>query len=338
MTTNIKQFNSTLTNAMSDATYLASGALSTGLQSGLASSQLHNKLFAQTSIVSTAIAQMLDQAAKFASDTSLIGFQSSLMTFFRPAQGCDVAYVNSTTVSISSGLYLSDDDTTLIPIGSPGAVNLSTSGYNGLDTGSRTASSGYYIFTIANPSGGVGSLASLSPTAPTLPSGYTKKRLVGYVFNNSANAIEPFDQRGTGLNRRIEYRNPDTANTNGIGIVRALVVDGASVNSGTWYTASLYPAIPKSSQGRWANLKVEYAGSNAATSNIANSLYMRAKSDTSSRKWVGQANVNTGGFSGETLMPVLIKSDVNGDVEYFATDTQGRPQIYIIVEGFELTI
>ena len=331
MTNNIKQFNSTLANAMSDATYLASGALSTGLQSGLASSQLHNKLFAQTSIVSTAIAQMLDQAAKFASDTSLIGFQSSLMTFFRPAQGCDVAYVNSTTVSISSGLYLSDDDTTLIPIGSPGAVNLATSGYNGLDTGSRTASSGYYIFTIANPSGGVGSLASLSPTAPTLPSGYTKKRLVGYVFNNSANAIEPFDQRGTGLNRQFIYRSSKT-------IINAVVIDGASFLSGVWYTANLSPSVPNAAQGRFAHLKIEYAGTQAGPSYDTTSLYIRAKGDTASAHWVGQALLNTVGASGESLIKDYHRTDVNGAIEYFSSSDHGHPQIYIIVEGFDLSI
>lgn len=58
--------------------------------------------------------------------------------------------------------------------------NMLASGLNGLDTGAvGVTSSWYYFYVISNGVAVPGCLASLSATAPTMPSGYTFKRRVG---------------------------------------------------------------------------------------------------------------------------------------------------------------
>ena len=58
-------------------------------------------------------------------------------------------------------------------------------GAGGLDAGSEAGSTWYFMFLIAKPDGTVDSLLSLSSTAPTMPSGYTFKALVGAIYNDS---------------------------------------------------------------------------------------------------------------------------------------------------------
>jgi hypothetical protein len=68
-------------------------------------------------------------------------------------------------------------------------INCATTGANGLDTGSLAADTWYYVWAIADTTNLVtAGLMSLSATAPTLPSGYTKKRLIGYRKTNSGGA------------------------------------------------------------------------------------------------------------------------------------------------------
>jgi hypothetical protein len=67
-----------------------------------------------------------------------------------------------------------------VQFGSSGSLvlNFGTTGANGLDTGSLTASTFYYLYLIGNGSV-IASLGSLSSSAPTLPSGYTYSCRVG---------------------------------------------------------------------------------------------------------------------------------------------------------------
>lgn len=74
-------------------------------------------------------------------------------------------------------------------------ANIGTSGVNGLDTGSEAPSTWYYYYVIYNGTT-VASLLSVSSSAPTLPTGYTFKALVGAVFNGSGSNFNNFHQRG----------------------------------------------------------------------------------------------------------------------------------------------
>jgi hypothetical protein len=72
-------------------------------------------------------------------------------------------------------------------------LNVSTSGANGLDTGT-IATGQYHYFVVYNPTTGtVAALASLSATAPTMPSGYTYKRRSGWIYYSGG--ITNFVQR-----------------------------------------------------------------------------------------------------------------------------------------------
>lgn len=64
-------------------------------------------------------------------------------------------------------------------------VNTSTTGANGLDTGSRASSTWYNLFLISNGSTTSG-LASLSATAPTLPSGYIYFMRIGAMLTDGS--------------------------------------------------------------------------------------------------------------------------------------------------------
>jgi hypothetical protein len=60
----------------------------------------------------------------------------------------------------------------------------------GLDTGVVAADSTYYLFVIHNTSSNTtDALFSLSRTAPSMPTGYTEKRLIGFVITNSFSNI-----------------------------------------------------------------------------------------------------------------------------------------------------
>lgn len=66
-------------------------------------------------------------------------------------------------------------------------VDCTTTGANGLDTGALAATTEYHIWAIYNPSTNTwAGLASLSPTAPTMPSGYTHKVRAGCMITGGA--------------------------------------------------------------------------------------------------------------------------------------------------------
>jgi len=67
----------------------------------------------------------------------------------------------------------------------------------GLDTGAKAASSGYFRWAIKNTAtSAVDVLYSLSATAPTMPTGYTKKRPIGWSKTDGSGNIIPTTQNG----------------------------------------------------------------------------------------------------------------------------------------------
>ncbi len=67
----------------------------------------------------------------------------------------------------------------------------------GIDTGAEAASTFYAVWLIKRPDTGVvDALFSTSFTAPTMPTNYTKKRLIGAIRNDAASAIVAFVQQG----------------------------------------------------------------------------------------------------------------------------------------------
>lgn len=74
-------------------------------------------------------------------------------------------------------------------------ATITTSGANGLDTGTEASSTWYHLWVIYNGTT-VASLMSLSSTAPTMPSGYTFKGYVGAIRNNGSSDLVAISQKG----------------------------------------------------------------------------------------------------------------------------------------------
>lgn len=89
-------------------------------------------------------------------------------------------------------------------------IDMAASGANGLDTGAEAASTWYYIWAIYNGATTVAGLLSASATAPTLPSGYTYKQLIGAVYNSSGSNFVAFSQRGN----KVMYSVPTVVKSN----------------------------------------------------------------------------------------------------------------------------
>lgn len=97
----------------------------------------------------------------------------------------------------------SDDDLMDIVTGTVLTADVTVSGANGLDTGAEAASTWYSVWVIADSTGAnaPATLLSTSTTSPTLPSGYDRKRRLGWVRNSSTSDFFDFLQRGESHNR-----------------------------------------------------------------------------------------------------------------------------------------
>jgi len=109
-------------------------------------------------------------------------------------KGLELSYSDAHTVQIAKGRIVDDSESCVIVVDSPITVDIETSGAGGLDTGSEASMTWYFIFLIKNPATGtVNGLLSTSVDNPTLPSGYTVKRRIGSVFNDSSSNFLPFN-------------------------------------------------------------------------------------------------------------------------------------------------
>jgi hypothetical protein len=94
-----------------------------------------------------------------------------------------VASTSSITVSAKAvGLFNPSNNLCYTTFSPSVTINTGTSGANGLDTGSMAQNTWYSVWLIYNPTTQtVAGLISLNATTPTLPSGYTYQRRVGWV-------------------------------------------------------------------------------------------------------------------------------------------------------------
>lgn len=111
----------------------------------------------------------------------------------------------NTVLDIAAGVCCSDDVTTMMKLTSAftkttGSWAVGT-GNGGLDTGTVTASTWYYVFVIERTdTGNVDILFSASATSPSMPASYTKKRRIGCFRTNASSNILAFVQYGDVFN------------------------------------------------------------------------------------------------------------------------------------------
>lgn len=126
-------------------------------------------------------------------------------------EGLRLEYVSASQVQINAGACAADDNSMLMQVDTPLSIDITVSGAGGLDEGEVEApNTWYYAFVIYNPGTETyAGLLSSSAGAPTLPAGYTVKRLVGTVRNNGGSNFFMFCQIGEGRCRRYCWRRID---------------------------------------------------------------------------------------------------------------------------------
>jgi hypothetical protein len=141
-----------------------------------------------------------------------IMLNSTLPSVAQPVQGefKNLVITNTTSATAASHVLVTADQV-LLWNASNGAINLQTisldinanaSGANGLDTGSFTANTWYYVWVIYNGvTATTAGLLSASATAPTMPSGFTYKARFGAIRAGAGPAFLNMMQKG----RRAQY-------------------------------------------------------------------------------------------------------------------------------------
>jgi hypothetical protein len=102
----------------------------------------------------------------------------------------------NTKIDVAKGVCADDSGALMLGFASPGSIDCTSVGVNALDSGALDTNKWYHAFAIGKPDGTSGLLASLSATAPTLPSGFMFKRRIGSFKTDGSAHIVPFSQKG----------------------------------------------------------------------------------------------------------------------------------------------
>ena len=104
---------------------------------------------------------------------------------------------NQTTIKITADKLTVYDTSNNFSVLSSVDVSpaITASGANGLDTGSEATSTWYYYYVIYDGSTTAG-LLSASSSSPTMPSGYTYKKFIGAIYNQSGGDLVELYQKG----------------------------------------------------------------------------------------------------------------------------------------------
>lgn len=115
-------------------------------------------------------------------------------------RGLGVVVTNDTTVNITANTLLLNSavGAAVRRAGFSETCVITTSGLNGLDSGSESSSTWYAVYAVYNPSTNVnGCLLSTSDTTPVLPAGFTFFNRFGWVRNNGSSNLYRTIQKGT---------------------------------------------------------------------------------------------------------------------------------------------
>ena len=179
--------------------------------------------------------------------------------------GLNVRCQSDIQVTIGTGWCRNDADDGNIQVDALLTADVTSSGANGLDTGSIAANTWYYVWAIWNPSTTTdASLLSLSSTAPTMPSGYTKKRRVGSVRSDGSSDFLHYETAsGTGKQRRIKYEEG------------LFALSGGSATSFT--DVSMATGVPPTTRCAWCGV--------SCYNLVSSSLFIRENGKTPTITW-----------------------------------------------------
>ena len=181
-------------------------------------------------------------------------------------------------------------------------ADIAVSGIGGLDTGSEAASTWYYVWLVSKPDGTNGLLLSLSSTAPTLPSEYAYKALIGSVYNNSSGDLIDFEQ-----NEKEISTVPQTA-----------ISSGAATSYTLVDLSTIIPPIAKNIRGTKQSVSVSGA--------FNGSVYISSTSDGKGEEFLKGYFQNTGYAIASSFSIGLVTAQ---SLYYHVGNTSNRADIYI---------
>lgn len=238
--------------------------------------------------------------------------------------GLNLSYISGTEVSISTGACIADTVDDQIINTSTITIDLNTSGVNGVDTGSVSSNNWYYVWVIKNPTNGlVRGLFSLSDTSPTMPSGYTKKRLLGAV-RYRVSTIKQFYQQTTGSSREFMWDD------------RSNILTGGQPSNGVWTDANISDLVPITSRSRWAFLNIGCRNAGTASSSTTYETRVRPKGSNGSGMAFSFVRSINGSVVGDSTLSAWIKTDSSGFIQYQRDNTFTRVDIDSL--GFRIEV
>lgn len=219
----------------------------------------------------------------------------------------------NTVLDIAAGMATSDDQTTMMVLGSNYTKNCNAAWAVGTGNGALStdvpsqilaATTWYYVFVIERTDTGVVDiLVSTSATSPTLPTPYTKKRRVGAIRTNGSSQINAFTQFGDeflwtnptlGTNLWQVSNATTTANVLNLFTVsiplgvKVVAIINAATNAGAAANLTVCSPDQTDTSSAWWNL-----GANAS---VQISGQYRVRSNTSSQ--IGVLGGTIGNYTG----------------------------------------
>lgn len=174
-------------------------------------------------------------------------------------------------------------------------------GNGGLDTGAVAINSSYHMHLIRKDTdGSVDVLYSLSPTAPTMPAGYTARRRIGSFKTDGSAQIVAYIQTGNRFLLSVPGIDYDATNPGTAAVTRAL----ASVPTGVVFLALLTVGI--------------YTGTTAANAYIVSSLSVAdttpVAAATAALAGAATVSVASGGQVHWDMAPAEVLTDTSAQV------------------------
>jgi hypothetical protein len=201
----------------------------------------------------------------------------------------------NTKIDVSAGVCVDSTNAAML-LEPAGAIDCTTVGANGLDSGSLAATTSYHAFVIAKAGGATPALlASTSATTPTLPATYTLFRRIGSFRTDGSAHILGFIQDGDYFRLKTSILDVNDTNPGTAAQLKALSVPTGVIV--TWF----------------GNLAVQ-------TSTTVSSIYL---SDLAATDEAPRA-ASAGTHAAPDMTMSILTGGLNSQFAQVRTDTSGR--------------
>jgi hypothetical protein len=315
-------------NVLSQSSYAALSAISTGYQAGIAQSAALNKTWRQSSIMAAVLAQFIVNTTGQTAidDGTTATLLANLVAAVSAQSEALIGAVRNLSMSVSAASATATLTADEIIVGSAlgglkytlatfsKTINLATTGAGGMDSGSAPASGFVALYAIYNPTTATAALLATNATsakAPSvyggvnMPAGYTASALVSvWPTNSSSLFIIGFQN-----DRRISFANN-------------LILSTASTASSL--TALTSTAIPLNAR---TGLFTAYG-----TTSISSAATLTQLAATSGSVFVTSNGTNAGYSSASGELPIVTPQTIY----WIFTTASGTPAFSINLCGYTI--